>query len=329
MTSKPRFVGERVRLGDICEISSGGTPKRSNSEFWSDGNIPWVKISDITSKYVSTVEEFVTEEGLNSSSAKLFEPGTLLFSIFASIGTVGILDISACTNQAIAGIKVIRGDVDRDFLYHWLKTQQSASKSAGRGVAQHNINLTILRNMELTFPSLSTQKAIATQFNLVDELISIAKRQTDILDYLVKSRFVEMFGDMKENSMDWPVMDFDHFSTIDTKMTTDYEFYADYPHIGIDSIESETGAIGGYRTVRQDAVKSGKYPFTSEHIIYSKIRPALNKVAMPDFDGVCSADAYPILPNTDACIRVFLAYLMRSESVIMFCLYQDVPRCPK
>ena len=103
-------------------------------------------------------------------------------------------------------------------------------------------------------------------------------------------------------------------------MTSDYERYADYPHIGIDSIEKDTGVLSGYRTVREDNVISGKYMFGPEHIIYSKIRPALNKVALPDFEGLCSADAYPILVEKTKCNRVFLAQVMRSEFFLSYIL---------
>ena len=103
-------------------------------------------------------------------------------------------------------------------------------------------------------------------------------------------------------------------------MTTDYEFYAEYPHIGIDSIEKETGVLSGYRTVKEDHVISGKYVFTSEHIVYSKIRPNLNKVALPEFAGVCSADAYPILPNAMNCNRTYLAVLLRSDYFLDYIL---------
>lgn len=104
--SKHQFVGKKVKLGELCEIYSGGTPKRSVSEYWTGGNVPWVKIGDITEKYVSSTEECITQAGLNNSSAKLFKPGTLLYSIFASIGAVGILNILAATNQAIAGLVI-------------------------------------------------------------------------------------------------------------------------------------------------------------------------------------------------------------------------------
>lgn len=128
----------------------------------------------------------------------------------------------------------------------------------------------------------------------------------------VQSQFIEMF-DLSGNSKHWPVLKFNDFATLDCKMTTDFKFFANHPHIGIDSIEQNTGRLYGYRTVSEDNVKSGKYIFTPKHIIYSKIRPNLNKVAIPDFEGLCSADSYPVLANEKVTSRVFLAFLMRSE----------------
>ena len=150
------------------------------------------------------------------------------------------------------------------------------------------------------------------------------------LDELVKARFVEMFGDFKINTKNWPVASFDEIAIIDGNMTTDYKKYANYPHIGIDSIEKETGALTGYRTVAEDGVISGKYLFTPKHIIYSKIRPNLNKVALPNFNGLCSADAYPILPIEGKCNRIFLAYDMRSQFfldyILQFCNRTNLPK---
>lgn len=120
MTDKPQFVGKKVKLGELCEICSGGTPKRSVAEYWKDGTIPWVKIGDMSEKYVSSTEERITDAGFNNSSVKMLESGTLLYSIFASIGAVSILKIPATTNQAIAGLKIKDDSLDRDFLYHYL-----------------------------------------------------------------------------------------------------------------------------------------------------------------------------------------------------------------
>lgn len=164
------------------------------------------------------------------------------------------------------------------------------------------------------------QGVIIKQLDLIQTQISNTKKQVSELDQLVKSRFVEMFGDLKENRNGCPVERFDSFAIIDTHMTTDFNSFAEKPHIGIDSIESISGRLTGYRTVAEDGIVSGKYPFTDAHIIYSKIRPALNKVALPDFDGVCSADAYPILPVPEKCNRVYLAHVLRSNFFLDYVL---------
>lgn len=202
---KPGFNGEWMKLGELCDICSGGTPKRSVPEYWSKGSIPWVKIGDISSKYVSSTEEWITEEGLKGSSAKMLAPGALLYSIFASIGAVGILEIPAATNQAIAGLTIKTDRIKRDYLYYFLKSQETFAKSSGRGAAQNNINLTILRGMEVPLPSIDDQRAIVEQLDAVEIQIERTIVQRDQLDSLVKSRFNELFGGCSAKvGADWP-----------------------------------------------------------------------------------------------------------------------------
>ena len=192
--------------------------------------------------------------------------------------------------------------------------------SSLKGIGVPNLHLKNIRETPIKIYDLETQKAIVEKLDKVCELISLRKQQLAKLDELVKARFGEMFGDFKSNSKGWSTVKFDDFAKIDGNMTTDYKKYADYPHIGIDSIEKGTGALKGYRTVKEDGVVSGKYIFTPQHIIYSKIRPNLNKVALPDFEGLCSADAYPILPNPKNCNRIFLALAMRSDYFLDYIL---------
>ena len=110
-----------IRLCDLADnIEAGGTPSRSTSSFWENGTIPWVKIGDMQSKYVDKTSEFITEAGLNNSSAKLFPKGTILYSIFASIGTTAFLNIEASTNQAIAGL-FFDESLNKEFIYYFLK----------------------------------------------------------------------------------------------------------------------------------------------------------------------------------------------------------------
>ena len=312
---------EKKSLGELCDIVSGGTPARSHTEYWDNGSIPWIKIGNIKGKYVSAADEYITQAGLDGSSAKILPKGTLLYTIFATLGEVGILTINACTNQAIAGILIKNKDeISTDFLYYYLKSKKLYVNKIGRGVAQNNINMSMLRALEVPVPNITEQSQIVSVLDSAASVVTIRQQQLEKMDELIKARFVELFGDLKTNPKSWKVVPFSEFAEIDGNMTTDYEKYADYPHIGIDSIEKGTGELKGYRTVREDGIISGKYLFTPQHIIYSKIRPNLNKVALPSFNGLCSADAYPILPNSQNCNRVFLATAMRSEYFLEYIL---------
>ena len=95
-----------MHIKDICSlITSGGTPSRNNKDFWNNGNIKWVKTKELNDTWIIDTEEYITETGLNSSSAKLFPSNTILMAIYASptLGRLGILDHEACCNQAALG----------------------------------------------------------------------------------------------------------------------------------------------------------------------------------------------------------------------------------
>ena len=106
--------------------------------------------------------------------------------------------------------------------------------------------------------------------------------------------------------------------------------YTDLPHVGGENIESHTGEIIGVQTARQLQLISGKYLFDETHILYSKIRPALNKVAAPDFKGICSADIYPVRPCTPKLRRDYLFYLLISEQFLEYATkHSDRSKIPK
>ena len=194
-----------AKLGDIATIQSGGTPARSIAEYWEDGTIPWVKISDIKSKHLNQTEEMITEAGLENSSAKIFPKGTILYTIFATLGETSILDINAATNQAIAGISITDSRVLPDYLYYYLLSQKIHVQKIGRGVAQNNINMKLLRDFDVPLPSKEAQLNIIEQLNRVTELLFLRKQQLTKLDELIKARFVEMFGDPISNPFGFKV----------------------------------------------------------------------------------------------------------------------------
>ncbi|EGN5707078.1 hypothetical protein ISI93_001285 [Campylobacter upsaliensis] len=155
-----------VKLGDICEIVSGGTPSRDKIEYWHNGTIPWVKIADVKNNVVNQTQEFITELGLENSSAKIFTKGTLLYTIFATLGETAILNIDAATNQAIAAL-IETYDYDTKFLMYCLMSMKDYVNSLGRGVAQNNINQTMLKNFTIPLPPLCEQQEIVKKLDLL------------------------------------------------------------------------------------------------------------------------------------------------------------------
>ena len=192
----------KEKLGDIFEIGSGGTPPKSHPEYYG-GNIPWIKTGDLKSEYLYMAEDYITEEGLNNSSAKIYEKGTVLLAMYgATIGATSILKIEACTNQACAAFK--KNDrVIPEYLYYFLKSQKEKFVKDGVGGAQPNISAGYLKKVEMEIPPFEVQRSIV---NTLDKTVSIANKRNkelNALDDLIKARFVEMFGDPKLNNKEW------------------------------------------------------------------------------------------------------------------------------
>ena len=301
-----------AKLGDIATYINGYAFKPQD---WSDEGIPIIRIQDLTGNSYQA-------NRYNGEYASKYEvnDGDVLISWSASLGVYIWHGEKAVLNQHIFKVVFDKERISKDFFVHQVGLILENAASDAHGATMKHLTKPVFDALPFYLPPYEKQCEIAEVLDKVTSLISLRKQQLAKLDELVKARFVEMFGDFKSNSKGWSIVKFDEFAQIDGNMTTDYKKYADYPHIGIDSIEKGTGALKGYRTVKEDGVVSGKYIFTPQHIIYSKIRPNLNKVALPDFEGLCSADAYPILPNPKNCNRIFLALAMRSDYFLDYIL---------
>ena len=198
------------KLGDICDFISGGTPSKSKIEYWKDGKIPWIKISAFKKKYIKISDEKITKSGLENSSAKILKKGTILYTIFASVGKVAILDIEATTNQAIVGIDLKENNLlDKDFLYYFLCSIENNIKKQARGVAQNNINISILKNISIPILSMSLQKNIVKTLKKLEDILENFKQKKLLINFLNKSLFTSMFGDIKTNDKNWEIKNLD------------------------------------------------------------------------------------------------------------------------
>lgn len=197
------MIWETIALGDIFKVTSGGTPSRKRPEFYENGNIHWVKTGDLHNKYVETASEFITKEALDSSSTKLYPPGTVLIAMYgATIGACSILNIEACTNQACAAFTP-NDKVDSQYLYYLLKSKKNTFVRAGAGGAQPNISATFLKQFKIPLPALSVQKQIAKVLEKADTLRGQCQQMEQELNTLAQSVFLDMFGDPVKNPKGW------------------------------------------------------------------------------------------------------------------------------
>lgn len=196
---------EYKKLGELFKISSGGTPSKKNNEFYNNGNIPWIKTGDLKTKYIDKASEYITELAVENSSAKLFPKNTVLIAMYgATIGATSILKIDATTNQACCAF-LPNNHIVPEYLYYFFKLNKEKIVQMGVGGAQPNISATILKEIELPFIDLENQIKIVNILDKAQELIDKRKEQIEALDELVKSKFIEMFGDAGLNSMGWEI----------------------------------------------------------------------------------------------------------------------------
>ena len=319
------------KLCDICDFQGGSQPPKEEWSFETqDGYLRMLQIRDFT-QGEKVKPEYIK---ISASTKQCKEDDVLIARYGASLGKI-LTGLAGAYNVAIMKTIPDISKIRKKYLYYYLKAPyfQNSILNVGSRAAQAGFNKEDLMKLVIECPDLARQDEIINILSKMELIIEEEKQQIKKFDSLIKSRFVEMFGDLKKNDRGWEVCSFTDFAKIDTIMIHDFEGYEDFPHIGIDSIEKETGNISGYRTIKEDGVISGKYLFTPDHIIYSKIRPNLNKVALPDFKGVCSADAYPIFPKKERCNRIFLAYTMRSpiflDYILAFSNRTNLPKVNK
>ncbi len=168
-----------VKLGEVCETTSRGTPLKANALYWKEGTIPWLKSGEVAQGEIWKTEEFITDLGLKESSAKVLPVDTVLVAMYgATAGQVGILKISAATNQAVCGV-LPNKLFNPMFLFHILLSKKDYMISLSSGGAQPNISQGIIRNLEIPLPPLSIQEEIVAEVKRYQAVIDGARAVTE------------------------------------------------------------------------------------------------------------------------------------------------------
>lgn len=190
-----------AKLGEVCEIVSGSTPKTGNEEYW-NGSLCWITPAEISDDdiVITDTSRKISEAGAKSCSLTLMPVGTVLLSSRAPIGKVAITGTEMYCNQGFKNL-ICSDAIYNKYLFWFLKHNNEFLNSLGRGATFKEISKSIVSDIEIPLPSLEEQHAISATLDTLQSIITHRKQQLAKLDELIKARFVEMFGDPVHNTL--------------------------------------------------------------------------------------------------------------------------------
>ena len=304
----------RIKLKQAFDLQMGKTPARNQTEYWG-GSHRWVSIADIgnAGKYISKTKECITDAGVIGSGIKAVPQGTVIMSFKLSIGKTAITAQDMYTNEAIMAF-LDKGvfAIDINYLYH-LCCGTDWTAGTNKAVMGLTLNKATLLEKEIPLPDISEQRKIAAKLDKIDAIIADRQQQMALIDQAVKSRFIELFGEPLSNKKGWQTMPLVEAAPIKSRRgdLTD-EIWL----LNLDAVEAQTGTVLFKHRVQREEINASTVYFTTENVLYSKLRPYLNKVVMPDEDGVATSEMIPLYPLADRLNRAYLCYWLRSDAFV-------------
>lgn len=309
-----------VKLGDLCEVvTKGTTPTSVGFKFESEG-INFVKVESLAadSTFINSKFAKVTSECHEALKRSQLKEGDILFSIAGALGRTAIVTediLPANTNQALAIVRLKESvEVDKRFLLYVLNSQSTREQSDLNkgGVAQQNLSLTQLKNYAISLPPLAEQQRIVAKldaaFAEIERAMEVAAEKEKQSGQLADAALDEIAN------LDGEIVTLAQVCSIEAALVSPTETpYRHQKHIGAGNIISVSNQLVDVMTAEQEKLTSSKYPFDESSVLYSKIRPYLRKVHLPEFEGICSADMYPLVPDRNKMTRQFLFYLLLSN----------------
>ena len=230
----------KYKLGDICEIVSGSTPKTGIDEYW-DGNIKWITPAELNDDtyIIKDSARKITELAVKKTGLSSFPEGTVILSSRAPIGKVAIAGCEMYCNQGFKNL-ICSEKINNKYLYWFLKGNTVFLNSLGRGATFKEISKSIVSEIEINVPDKKEQEDAVAIMEKVSEVIALRKQELTALDNLIKARFVELFGDPVLNPFSWEMKRFDEIcENLDSRrkpISSDNRVKGIYPYYGASGI---------------------------------------------------------------------------------------------
>ena len=193
----------KYKLGEICEIVSGSTPKTSVEEYW-DGDIKWITPAELDddSYVITDSARKITEEAVKKTGLSSFPEGTVILSSRAPIGKVAIAGCEMYCNQGFKNL-ICSDKINNKYLFWFLKGNTEFLNSLGRGATFKEISKQIVSNIEINVPEEKEQIQAVVNLEKLSTVIKLRKEELGKLDELIEARFVELFGDPVSDTKNW------------------------------------------------------------------------------------------------------------------------------
>lgn len=290
------------KLGEVATITMGQSP--SSDTYNESEGLPFFQGNADFGKEHPNVRLFC------NAPIRIADIDDVLISVRAPIGAINIADRRCCIGRGLASLRGNENYHSR-FIYYFLIASKEKLVAQGTGSTFKSIGKDALYSLLIPAVSLSEQSHIVNEFDLLLSIIDKQKAQLKELDNLAKAVFYDMFGDKNctKKSLGEVVR-------VQSGLVSPLEApYCDMIHIGPANIESNTGKLMDLKTAKEENLISGKYFFDTSMVLYSKIRPNLNKVTIAPFEGICSADMYPLKP-TNELDKSFLLFILKQKDFL-------------
>jgi type I restriction enzyme S subunit len=316
------MIKELVKIGHVTLNVRKCDPKQE----WPNQEVSYIDIASIDRERKCIDNVSIIPSALAPSRARqiIAVDDILVSTVRPNLNAVALVPQKFDGAVASTGFTVLRPDghkVHGPYLFHWVKSNSFVSEMIRKstGASYPAVSDGIVKSSYIPLPPLAEQKRIAAILDKANELKHKRKQAIEKLDELVQAVFIDMFGDIWSNSLGWDIKPLGKLVTIDAPMVDPRKpEYQDLLHIGPDRIEKLTGKFLPALTAKEDGLISGKFLFDTKYVLYSKIRPYLRKVALPDFKGLCSADMYPICPLPNALTREYLWTVLVSAEFVKY-----------
>lgn len=190
-----------VPLGELVTISGGGTPSRNNDAYWG-GSIPWATVKDLKDTTLSGTQETITPEGLRDSASNLIPAGSVIVATRMGLGKVAINTMDVTINQDLKAFSC-SAELEPRYLLYFLLANASHLDSMGKGATVKGITLDVLKDLSVPLPPLPEQKRIAAILDKADSIRRKREEAVRLTEELLRSAFLDMFGDPVTNPKGW------------------------------------------------------------------------------------------------------------------------------